>query len=143
MMVSLTWRDGLNAGQYQTPQHPPQQRERSRGNLAQGPAGIKIGREKKQQHTITGLSKSIYHSCNLWYKQLNTYIHTCSVSTHLVCCPFMLCYPFGVLAALCGRELSHSDLTISSTHGQGGVSTVRQELCLCRLRAGRRLILSF
>lgn len=52
------------------------------------------------------------------------------VNTHFVCCAFMLCHPLGVLAALCGRELSHSDLTIASAHGQGGVSTVRQELCL-------------
>lgn len=60
-----------------------------------------------------------------------------------MCCPFVLCYPLGVLAALGGRELSHSDLTISSTHGQGGVSAVRQELCLCTQWAGRKLILSF
>ncbi len=140
-MASLTWRDGLDAGQYQTPQHPLQRTERSTGNPARGPAGTKYRQKKHKQmgdFLIIRLFKShkyIYHSCNLWHNHLNTYIHTYSTNTNLACCTFMLRHPLGVLAALCGRELSHSDLAISSTHGQGGVSTVRQELCLCTLKA--------
>lgn len=44
MLALLTLPDGLDAGQYQTPQRPLQQTERSRANLAQGPAEIKIRR---------------------------------------------------------------------------------------------------
>lgn len=109
----------------------------------QGESGSRASWKKKKGRKNAHRSgywshKEIYHRCNLLH--LNTYTHTCSTDTHLVCCPFMLCYPLGVLAALCGRELGHSDLTISSAHGQGGVPAVRQELCLCTLRARRTLI---
>lgn len=68
----------------------------------------------------------------IWLQHLGVAeIYSTKLDTHLVCSPFMLCYPLGVLAALRGRELGHPDLTISSAHGQGGVSAVRQELRLC------------
>lgn len=63
------------------------------------------------------------------------------VNTHFVCGAFMLCNPFGVLAALRGRQLSHSDLTITSAHGQGGVSTVRQELGLYACNKRKTILL--
>lgn len=43
---------------------------------------------------------------------------------------FVLGHPFGVFAALRGRELGYPDLSVPSTHGQGGVSTVGEELGL-------------
>ena len=41
------------------------------------------------------------------------------INYHLMSCSFMLCHPLGGLAALGGRELSHSDLSVAGTHGQG------------------------
>lgn len=74
------------------------------------------------------------------WQTLEQFTHTLA---HFVRCPFVLCYPLGILAALRGRELRHSDLTISGTHGQGGVSTVWQELGLCIMGVGENNYLLF
>lgn len=122
-VMILTWRAGLNAGQYQRQRHLLQQRERSRGNLAQGPAGI------LKRITCNFISTAAAVCGTNPGRPTSTHI----VTTHFVRCAFMLRYPLGVLAALSGRQLGHPDLTIASTHGQGGVSAVRQELCLYAL----------
>lgn len=116
----LTWQVGLNASRYQRPRHLLRPRGKNIGNRVQEPAET----NKKICFFIpvyTVLTTVAARGTNLSKLMVNT---------HFVRCAFVLCDPFGVLAALRGRQLSHSDLTIASAHGQGGVSTVRQELGL-------------
>lgn len=49
---------------------------------------------------------------------------------YLVRRSFVLGYALRILAALCGRQFCYPHLPISGTHGEGGVTTVGQELGL-------------
>lgn len=49
---------------------------------------------------------------------------------YLVCSAFVLSHSFCVFAALRGGQLGYPDLPVPSTHGQCGVATVREKLCL-------------
>lgn len=128
--LSLTWRAGRDASQYQTPQHPLRLIERNRGSLVPRPAGIHMHTHRRETASLSSGYQCLtakYHISPVLQPQFTAPTHT---HTHLMRCPFMLCYPLGILAALRGRELGHSDLSVPSTHGQGGVSTVGQELSL-------------
>lgn len=50
--------------------------------------------------------------------------------TYLVGCSLVLGLRFIILAALCSRQLCYPNLSITGTHGQGGITTVRKELGL-------------
>lgn len=119
----------------------------NKASLAPEPAGgkCKIKYHKRLYGTVKVLTCHFFKVCKtanccviqdiFKFLSKNTFIH-------LVCCSFMLCDPLCVLAPLRGRELGHPDLTITGAHGQGGVPTVRQKLCLCEPRTKRKLTLT-
>lgn len=131
--IELTWQDDPGADRCQTPRRPLQLTETNKASPAPGPADGTKKKTNVKTHKSWHVISEVFHF--LVYNSLCQH-------AHLVCCSFMLCYPLCVLAALRGRELSDSDLTVTSAHGQGGVSAVRQELCLLEPKSKKKTHIS-